>query len=264
MYAPAESNLRGSIPSEIVCLSKLRRLQVDNNALWGSIPGTSISDSSTNQLPMSTNPTLGLHHLTSLEVLDLHNNALSGIAFNDSIEDSLFLHATGLRTIYLHGNRELSGSIPLSLQYASKLINLSLMGCSFHGTLPQALGKLSNLEFLQLYDNELSGSIPSSILQLSEISYLSLGHNKFTGTIPSFGGSAQSNLYLISLSMNQFTGPIPSSLSSLSILQVSEKSSRRLEKLCEHFNSLFWISILIVAAFWLLPNPFSKRSLYCP
>ena len=211
----AESNLRGSIPSEIACLTKLTRLRLDNNVLFGSIPSAATND--------KTNPMLGLPQLTKLEVLDLHNNALSGVVFagqENDISMSFFQNLSNLRTIYLHGNRELSGVIPSSIHYATNLINLSLMGCSFVGTLPQTIGELSSLEFLQLHDNLLRGTIPSSILELSELSFISLGQNQFNGTIPEFGSREQPNLYMIGLSLNQLTGSIPASTSSLSKLEV--------------------------------------------
>ena len=211
----AESNLRGSIPSEIACLTKLTRLRLDNNVLFGSIPSAAYND--------KTNLILGLPQLTDLEVLDLHNNALSGVVFADKENDtpmSFFQSLSNLRTIYLHGNRDLSGIIPSTIHYATNLINLSLMGCSFGGILPQTIGKLSNLEFLQLHDNMFSGTIPSSIVELSKLSFISSGQNHFNGTIPEFGSREQPNLYMIGLSLNQLTGNIPASTASLSKLEV--------------------------------------------
>ncbi len=116
----------------------------------------------------------GLSSLTSLQVFDVHANALSG-----SLPSLGGLAA--LQAFYAHGN-QLSGSIP-------------------------SLGGLAALQFLNLHGNQLTGAIPA-LTGLSSLKNLDVGANKLSGSLPSLSGLAALNA--LDVDSNQLTGLLPS------------------------------------------------------
>lgn len=125
------SNISGALPSEIFSLSNLQRLVITDTNIDGNIPV--------------------LSSLTSLTILSLYNNKLSGI-IPPSITNC------PLRTLRLEGNK-LNGSIDI-------------------------LSPLTNITQLTLQNNYLSGTLPSFLSSLS-LTVLDLSNNYFTGNIPS-------------------------------------------------------------------------------
>ena len=92
-----------------------------------------------------------LGKLSSLVVLNLHSNMLSG-----AIPDLSSL--TSLEELYL-ANNELSGGIPESLGNMASVRQLWLWGNQLSGTIPDLSG-MTGLETLKLADNMLDGGVP--------------------------------------------------------------------------------------------------------
>jgi hypothetical protein len=153
-----------------------------------------------NQLTGNISP--GFGNLTSLEVLDLYSNKISGIPTEIG-------NLKALTTLFL-GDNEIS-SLPAGIGGLTNLKWLFLDSNRISG-LPPEIGSLGNLNYLCLSNNDLSGSFPGELYNL-KLSVLDLRNNRLSGSIPSWiSGVVSSELYL---GFNQFSGTIPPSLSRL-------------------------------------------------
>ena len=125
--------------------------------------------------------------LTRLEVLDLHDNELSGPIPLD-LGNLAALDLAALDRLSFYGN-QLSGSIPPELGNLVNLEGLLLNDNRLTGPIPPGLGDLANLRWLLLYDNQLSGPIPPELSNLRQIGLLHLKGNQLSGPIPPELGS---------------------------------------------------------------------------
>ncbi|XP_057849507.1 leucine-rich repeat receptor protein kinase HPCA1 isoform X3 [Cryptomeria japonica] len=157
---------------------------------------------------------------------------------------------SGLETLDVSYNKDLTGSIPSSL---GNLINLKIMlmiGCSFSGQIPNELGNLLNLNFLALNSNGFTGAIPPALGNLSQLHWLDLADNQLSGSLPvsntnengldklhdarhfhlnrnKLTGTISPNLFHSTMKLvhllldgNAFTGEIPSTLELVESLEV--------------------------------------------
>ena len=150
-------------------------------------------------------------NLESLDVLHLHDNALSGAIPSELGE------LDNLKVLDVHNNA-LTGLIPAALGRLSSLEVLDLSENELTGAIPSDLGTLSNLWWLDLRDNALTGPIPSELSSLSELVWLDLAGNGLTGPIPSELRDL-ARLTKLSLWRNDLTGSIPRALGALSKLE---------------------------------------------
>ncbi|KAH9325377.1 hypothetical protein KI387_005555 [Taxus chinensis] len=183
--------IKGSIPSSIGNLRRLKQLYLENNKLTGIIP-----------------PSIG--KLTQLQTLSLNGNRFVG-PIPDGIGE-----LRQLIQINLAKNR-LNGSIPVTVQNLPSLQFFDLNDNLISGPLPPFLGSLQSLTFLDFSRNNLSGKIPAALGNLSNAMTLSLAGNQLTGKIPSTLARLAS-LSSLSLNENFLDGTIPESLSNMSKL----------------------------------------------
>ena len=139
-----------------------------------------------------------LGKLSSLVVLNLHSNMLSG-----AIPDLRSL--TGLEELYL-ANNELSGGIPESLGNMASVRELWLWGNQLQGTIPDLSG-MTGLETLKLADNMLDGGVPAGSMLPPNVRWLIIDRNPLGGTIPDL--SSLTSLKLLWLHNNELEGSIP-------------------------------------------------------
>lgn len=166
------NNVSGIFLATGINLPQLKKLQLSDNNLSGSIPNFSLP--LLEELDLSVNTFTGSipnFNLPALRILSLSSNSLSGTLPNFVLPN--------LR-VFTADNNSLSGNIP------------ALSGCPL-------------LEIIDLSFNSLSGSIPN--FSLSSLNTLYLGSNNLDGTIPTFSGSPQ--LQYLVLNFNQLTGSIP-------------------------------------------------------
>ncbi len=156
--ALGDSELSGSIPTELGNLPNLRVLDLAQNELTGPIPAE-------------------LGSLYSIVELYLYDNQLTG-----SIPTELG-NLSNLGELALHDN-QLTGEIPTGLGSLTNLTHLLLNNNQLTGAISTELGNLTNLKVLKLSHNELTGDIPAELAQLTNLTELELAGNELTGCIP--------------------------------------------------------------------------------
>ncbi|KAL3520046.1 hypothetical protein ACH5RR_018195 [Cinchona calisaya] len=208
----SNSEIKGSIPSEIGNLSNLASLYIDGNGLTGFIPTT-------------------IKGLGNLQVFSLINNRVTGVVPNDLCRLSklgeitlsknklygplppCLGNITSLRYLNLDSN-ELNTSLPASLGGLKDVLRINLSTNFFRGHLPSELGGLKVATSIDLSANELSGDIPSTFEGLQNLINFSLSQNTLEGPIPESFGNLIS-LEILDLSHNRLSGEIPKSLEEL-------------------------------------------------
>jgi len=145
--------IEGRLPWELVLLSNLKNLGIDQNKLTGPIPSR-------------------IGELTQLRVFSASGNDLTGIL------PETFSPVT--TRIDLDRNR-FTGTLPVSWGTKMPLLTgINLSNNSVTGTIPTTFGKLSSLSQLLISYNLMTGTIPSEIRQMSSLKEFYLEFNLFT------------------------------------------------------------------------------------
>ena len=153
---------------------------------------------------------LQICQLSSLIVLDLANNSLSGHIPNCLKNISAMTIPTPRfeAQYYYYDTQSKGGYV------RSYLENLKLVPKGMELDYEE---NLAIVKIIDLSSNNLSGSIPSKISVLSELCFLNLSRNQLIGKIPEKIGIMK-KLEFIDLSQNHLSGEIPLSLSGLTFL----------------------------------------------
>ena len=222
------TNLGGSIPTQLGTLTTLTRLIIRRNGLTGSIPTQLGSLTSLTVLDVRNNSLTGsiptqLGDMAALTLLYLNNNMLTG-----SIPTELGnLSATALDHIHLHNNM-LTGEIPASLGNLTALTRLRLRNNMLEGDIPTELGNLTALKDLRLEQNMLTGEFPSWISKLTGLEVFYIHDNPLSGgylppDIP-FTGTIQQMILATSDTARptSMIGCLPSWASTIAVVQGEE------------------------------------------
>jgi Leucine-rich repeat (LRR) protein len=239
------SNLTGTVPSSIGCLTNLQLLTFAINDLTGPIPTTVGSLHNLLFLDMSVNRLTGvipyqLESLSLTSVLYLQWNNLTG-----TIPSNLG-KMTNLDIAFFGVNR-ISGSIPSELGSLSRLSIISFEDNVMSGLIPSELDTLSQLVALNLCKNKLTGSLPSEIFKLTKLRDLQVTENILSQTI-STEISLLTKLTLLALDYNHFTDSIPFEIGSLKNLRYLDISNNLLSgSIPSEFGSLQNLETLFLA-----------------
>ncbi|KAL0392287.1 UNVERIFIED_CONTAM: putative LRR receptor-like serine/threonine-protein kinase [Sesamum radiatum] len=198
-----DTEVFGSIPSELGLCSELRNLYLHMNKLTGSIPPELGKLQKLTSMLLWGNSLSGsippeLSNCSSLVVLDVSANDLSGEIPGDLGKLDV------LEQLHLSDNA-LTGSIPWRLSNCTSLIALQLDKNQLSGPIPGQIGELKNLQSFFLWGNSVSGTIPPEFGNCTELYALDLSRNKLTGSIPEevFGLKKLSKLLLLGEFLNR-------------------------------------------------------------
>ena len=210
----SRNRFHSQIPTEIgACFPRLVFLNLSRNDFNGSIPSS-------------------ISNMSSLEILDLSNNGLSGNIPEHLVEDCLSLRGLVLSNNHLKGQffwrnfnlayltdlilsgNQLTGILPNSLSNGSRLEALDVSLNNLSGKIPRWIGYMSSLQYLDLSENNLYGSLPSNFCSSRTMTEVYLSKNKLEGSLIGALDGCMS-LNRLDLSHNYFRGSIPESIGSL-------------------------------------------------
>ena len=217
----SNSQLQGSLPSDLSPNVALRRIYMADNQLTGPLPVTYSSEMRTfNVANNRLSGPLPAAVPTKIQTFSITNNAISG-----SIPPT-FLH----RLEYDHpgfymSQNSLTGSLPQYLfntldQTIQRSIVFQVSHNRISGTIPfnfltnsAALIRMSQFQ-LTFTNNTIEGTIPSDLLSLSFSAHtisLSFAENRLSGSIPLLfnGMSGALSKIELNLAFNQLTGQVP-------------------------------------------------------
>ncbi|TVU16338.1 hypothetical protein EJB05_39897, partial [Eragrostis curvula] len=219
----SNNKFSGEIPSCIFTSnSMLTILKVSNNKLGGLLfSGMKNLSAALSQLYLDGNKFEGTIHGNlsgGLEVLDLHDNKLSGKL------DTSFWNLSSLRVLNLAGNH-LSGEIHPQICRLTGMLLLDVSNNNLKGSIPDCNGT-GMLQFLNLSGNSLSGGISSAFFNASSIIALDIRYNQFMGNLNWV--QYLDNIRLLSLGGNMFEGLITPELCKLQYLRIIDFSHNTL------------------------------------
>jgi Leucine-rich repeat (LRR) protein len=176
------NSLKGSLP--ILPINTLH-FYISNNSLTGNIPKL-------------------FCNLSSLEVLDLAGNNLSG-----SLPRCLGNFGDSLVILDLQRNK-FEGRIPKNWIKGGQLKIIKFSQNKFQGHLPRSLAKCTMLKVLDLSDNQFNDGFPFWLGHLPNLEVLILRSNKFNGSM----GAVQTyfkfpRIHIFDISNNNFIGMLP-------------------------------------------------------
>lgn len=209
------SGVVGTIPTEIVKLSKLDFWQTTGCRLTGTIPADIVSMPSLGVFRAYRNEHTGtlpdLSKMPTMRNIDVGANQFTGTIPDISPESEY-------TQIFMEDNM-LTGSIPAAYFNLQILEIMSFSGMGLTGTVPTEIGQLEALKELYFQGNSFTGTLPTEIGNLRNIQRFFLSDNpSITGTIPTEIGEMRQT-QLLFLSQTQLGGELPTEISKLNELQ---------------------------------------------
>jgi len=238
------------VPPEIAQLSKLDRLNLNNNRLT-SLPPEIGQLKQLTELRLSNNELTTLPpevcRLENLAVLDLSGNRLAALpAEIAQLTNLTELDLSGNTLTHLPGgigqltnlkHLDLSGNtlaaLPAEIAQLTNLTRLNLSGNTLTH-LPGGIGQLTNLTHLELSGNSLT-AFPAEIAQLYNLGHLDLRSNNLINLAPEIGHLR--NLTYLNLRDNQLS-MLPAEIGNLTRMHQLNLRNNQLTALPPHIGQL--------------------------
>jgi Leucine-rich repeat (LRR) protein len=206
----AENFLTGPIPPDMCKNGKMIILMLKQNGFTSGIPENYANCMMLEYLNIGNNqindtfPSKSVCNMSSLELLDLSYNNLSGM-----IHPCLGNFSSRLSVLQLQSNN-FHGTIPKTWAKGCNLRMIDLSGNQFQGKLPRSMANCMMLEYLNVGNNEINDTFPFWLGVLSQLKVLVLRSNIFQGAIktPEINYTF-SELHIIDISQNSFSGILP-------------------------------------------------------
>lgn len=218
--------MTGTIPANIVQLSRIVTFNVMSNRLSGTIPANIVNLTTLKKLYLGSNQLTGtlpagLDKLVNLQWFSVVDNQLTGTipAEIGNLKNLLHLDL---------GVNQFSGAIPPELGGLQRVTFFRLCNNQLTGSIPSQLGDMITVQSINLSDNRLTGAIPSQLQNLKALETLSIGNNQLTGSVPAWLGSLPVLGYL-HFSYNKLSGPLPAEIGKLSGLWVLYGDNNQLD-----------------------------------
>ncbi|KAL5559887.1 hypothetical protein UlMin_036098 [Ulmus minor] len=218
-------SLQGEIPNGIGNLVELVNFELSMNNITGNIPVEIGKLTKLWQLELYSNRLtgklpIGLGNLTKLAKFDASTNYLEG-----DLSEVRFL--SNLITLQLFEN-QFSGKIPVELGEFKSLVNLSLYTNKLTGSLPEKIGSWAEFDFIDVSENFLSGPIPPEMCKKGTMTALLMLQNNFTGEIPSNYANCKT-MRRFRVSENSLSGVVPAGIWGLPEVTIIDIESNQFE-----------------------------------
>ncbi|KAL6290162.1 hypothetical protein ACE6H2_007672 [Prunus campanulata] len=241
------NQLEGGDPHSFARLCSLQSLGLSSNILSGQLSKfvqilfSTCAQNLLEELYLPYNQLVGslpdLTNLSSLEILELNNNQLSGV-----ISGTHFSKLSKLQSLDLSSN-SLVLDIHADWIPPFQLDFINLGSCKMGPNFPKWLQTQKNFSYLDISDAGISDILPSWFWSLCRnVTFMNLTSNQIAGT---FANLTLEFSYFpeLHLSSNKLEGPIPSVLSKASYLDLSyNKLSGSISFLCS--SAAFGLSFL--------------------
>ncbi|KAE8696510.1 hypothetical protein F3Y22_tig00110656pilonHSYRG00024 [Hibiscus syriacus] len=202
----SHNSFRGSIPSSLVALPLMKKVQLSNNLFSGGFPGVPKGRQSLlDTLDLGYNQLQGripasVFELSTLNVLLLSTNKFNGTIWIGSIQKLVNLTQLDLS----HNNLFVDATGSYST-ISPKIARLNLASCKLK-VFPD-LKNQSRLVFLDLSENQISGEVPNWIWNVNDnLQHLNLSHNQLVGLQKPY---QMPNLSILDLHSNKLSGNVP-------------------------------------------------------
>ena len=252
----SNNKLKGTINGDTFHekLPKLEIFDINNNSFEGEIPKTLLSHPSLKAMNLSTNLFVG----TLPSSFDKSTTLGKSLTYLIKSRLNIFINShlsTKLESFEIADNL-LQGGIPDELFDCLQLRTIDISQNKFNGTVPILLGQLSEIRNIRFYENEIKGSLPSQVFSLKQIRVLMMQSNKLTGSIPTSVGNLK-NLNQLILNHNSLKGNIPSELHNLKQLQTLHLHHNKLTGTSPNITVTDMTSYITDCGFpnYALPNP---------
>ncbi|KAI7726504.1 hypothetical protein M8C21_019018 [Ambrosia artemisiifolia] len=205
----SNTSISGPLPTWFKQMPVIPHLDLSGNNLTGPLTNLPLGDGS-----------YGFQDEHRGSLLLLNN------LFNGSIPNSL-CKRTSIEILDISNNR-LSGKIPTCIGNLQKMRAMILSNNTLSGVIPSSIGMNSLLSWLHLDGNHLTGELPQEMANLRHLWVLNLGNNEFTGLIPDWI-SELTGLMVLGLHKNNFTGRISPSLCKNACLRIFDVGHNKLK-----------------------------------
>ncbi|CAN1328012.1 Leucine-rich repeat receptor-like serine/threonine-protein kinase BAM3 [Linum perenne] len=182
-----QNYLTGKIPDGLIYLLGISLLELQSNYLTGPVSEsrTGQASSKLEQLNLSENRLTGsipgsIGNLSSLQILLLNGNQFTGGI------PSQIGQLKNVLTLDMSRNN-FSGYIPPSIGSCLMLTYLDLSNNQLSGPIPTQLAQIHILNYFNVSWNHLNNSLPREIGSMKSLTSADFSHNNFSGSIPEFG-----------------------------------------------------------------------------